>query len=104
MLVMGRETPSLSAVAAQKLARQPGRTSRAARTADLQQPARAAGAHRVRSPTNVSFTGPASAQATDITALKVTDDFPEIPAVLDRELGAIETFLGALLDEMLGVD
>ena len=36
--------------------------------------------------------------------LKVTDDFPEIPAVLDSELGAIETFLGALLDEMLGVD
>jgi hypothetical protein len=101
---MGRKSPSLPAVAAKKLPRGPGRTPRGGRTADLQQRAHAAGAHRVHSPDKVSFTGLAGAQATDITALKVTDDFPEIPAVLDRELGAIETFLGALLDEMLGVD
>ena len=56
------------------------------------------------SPDKASFTGPAGVRVADTTALKVTDDFPEIPAVLDRELGAIETFLGALLDEMLGVD
>jgi hypothetical protein len=32
------------------------------------------------------------------------DDFPEIPTVLDGELGAIETFLGACLDQLLGMD
>jgi hypothetical protein len=32
------------------------------------------------------------------------DDFPEIPTVLDGELGAIETFLGACLDQLLGID
>ena len=31
----------------------------------------------------------------------VTDDFPEFAAVLDRELDAIEVYLGASLDEML---
>jgi hypothetical protein len=84
----------------QKLARRP----RCGKTADLQHLARAACADRARSLDKAPFSGPAGARAADITALKVTDDFPEIPAVLDRELGAIETFLGALLDEMLGVD
>jgi hypothetical protein len=32
------------------------------------------------------------------------DDFPEIPTVLDGELSAIETFLGACLDQLLGMD
>jgi hypothetical protein len=31
------------------------------------------------------------------------DDFPQIPTVLDGELVAIETFLGACLDESLGM-
>jgi hypothetical protein len=97
---MGRKSPSRSAVMAQKLARRP----RCGKTADLQHLARRACAHRAPSLDKASFTGPAGARAADTTALKVTDDFPEIPAVLDRELGAIETFLGALLDEMLGVD
>jgi hypothetical protein len=101
---MGRKSPSRSAVVAQNLARRPGRRPRCGRTADLQHLAHAARAHRADSLDKASFTVPAGAKATDITALKVTDDFPEIPTVLDRELGAIETFLGALLDEILGED
>jgi hypothetical protein len=32
---------------------------------------------------------------------EVTDDLPEFTAVLDRELDAIEVYLGASLDEIL---
>ena len=32
----------------------------------------------------------------------ITDDFPEFVAVLDRELEAIEAYLGACLNAMLG--
>jgi hypothetical protein len=32
----------------------------------------------------------------------VSDDFPEFVVVLDRELDAIEAYLGACLNEMLG--
>ena len=38
---------------------------------------------------------PVGPNATDIAARQVTDDFPEFVAVLDRELDAIETYLGA---------
>lgn len=101
---MGRKSPSLSAVVAQKRAHRPGRRPRCGRTADLQHLAHAACTHRAHSLDKASFAGPAGAKATDITALKVTDDFPEIPTVLNGEVGAIETFLGALLDEILGAD
>ena len=99
---MGRKSPSRSAVVTHKLERRPGCRPRCGRTANLQHLAHAACAHRVHSLDNATFTGSAGAKATDITALKVADDFPEIP--LGRELGVIETFLGACLDEMLGVD
>ena len=48
---------------------------------------------------------PDGPNATDIAARQVTDDFPESVAVLDSELDAIETYLGASLEEMLeGLD
>jgi hypothetical protein len=45
---------------------------------------------------------PVGAKVTNITGPEVTDDFREFAAVLDRELDAIEAYLGACLDEMLG--
>lgn len=41
------------------------------------------------------------ARETDKTQLPIIDDFPEVIPVEDRELNAIETYLGALIDEML---
>jgi hypothetical protein len=47
---------------------------------------------------------PQGQKATKIaeTGPDVVDDFPELAAVLDGELGVIEAHLGACLDEVLG--
>jgi hypothetical protein len=42
-----------------------------------------------------------AAREIDKTPVPLTDDFPEAVPVLERELDAIETYLGALIDEML---
>jgi hypothetical protein len=45
--------------------------------------------------------GPAGPKAANNDP-EVIVDFPEFAAMLDRELNAIETYLGASLDEVLG--
>jgi hypothetical protein len=98
--MVGRKAVSPSAVVARKPAHAPGHTRRYTRTDDRRRAAgRGLGA---QSADKGQSAWPAGATATNIAGPKVTDDFPEFAAVLDRELDAIETYLGARLDEMLG--
>jgi hypothetical protein len=64
--------------------------------------ARAARGHGDQSLDRDRSAGPAGPKATNITGPEVTDDFQEFVAVLEGELDAIEAYLGACLNEMLG--
>jgi hypothetical protein len=92
---MGRKVASTSARVYRKLVRELWHTRRSARTAARQGLAHAP-RNRGGQSLGRSLLG-AGSKATD-----VTDDFPEFVAVLDRELEAIEVYLGACLNEMLG--
>jgi hypothetical protein len=60
-------------------------------------------AYKVRSPKSLTrYVNPELAKLNE-TTLQVLDDFPQAVQVLERELNVIETYLGALLDQMLGV-
>jgi hypothetical protein len=75
---------------------------RPAQAADRRHSAHA-GRHRsAQSGGTLQLAGPASSKATCNTNPEVIVDFPEFAGVLDRELDAIETYLGASLDELLG--
>ena len=89
---MGRKAASTSTRVNRPLVREPGRTRRSARTAHT--PRSRDGRMLDRS---LLGAGP---KATD--GPRITNDFPEFVAVRDRELEAIEAYLGACLDAMLG--
>lgn len=99
---MGQKTAATSARVDRKLSRELGRTRGSARTAARRRAAHAAKSLGDQSLDRGRSARPAGPQATSITGPEVTDDFPEFAAVLDRELDAIEAYLGACLDEVLG--
>jgi hypothetical protein len=92
---MGRKAASTSTRVDRPLVREPGHTRRSARTADRQRLAHASRS-RGGQPLDRSLLGAGT------IGPDVTDDFPEFVVVLDRELDAIEAYLGACLNEMLG--
>jgi hypothetical protein len=75
---------------------------RPARTTDRRHAAQAARGRSAQPRERGQFAGPAGRKATNNSNPEVIVDFPEFPAVLDRELDAIEAYLGASLDEVLG--
>ncbi len=89
-----------SAVLDRKLVRGPG-PIRPARTTDRRHAAQAARGRSAQSHERGQFAGPAGRKATNNSNPEVIVDFPEFPGVLDRELDAIEAYLGASLDEVL---
>ena len=91
-----------SAVLDRKLVRGPGPMPRPARTADRGHAAHAGRRRGAQSGGRGQLFGPAGRKATNNSNPKVNVDWPEFPAVLDRELDAIEAYLGASLDEVLG--
>jgi hypothetical protein len=91
-----------SAVLDRKLVRGPGHLLRPARTADRGQAAHAGRRRGAQPRGRGQFAGPAGRKGTDNSNPEVIVDLPEFPAVLDRELDAIEAYLGASLDEVLG--
>lgn len=104
---MGRKAASASARMDRKLVRgpghkPPGQARRSARTAGVRQTARAAAGHRDQPLNRGQSAGHAGTRTTSVTGPQVTDDIPESAAVLDRELDAIEVYLGTLLEEALG--
>ena len=99
---MARKAASISARVPPNLVRKPGQTRRSARTADRRRAAHAARGHGDQLVDRGRSAAPAGPNATNNAARQVTDDFPKSVAVLDRELDAIETYLGACLNEMLG--
>jgi hypothetical protein len=95
---MGRKAASTSTRVHRQLVREPGHTRQSARTADRQRLA-----HAPRSRGGQSLDRSLFGAGTKATiGPGVTDDFPEFVVVLDRELDAIEAYLGACLNEMLG--
>ncbi len=98
---MGQKTAATSARVDRKLSRDLG-TRSSASTAARRRAAHAAKSLGDQSLDRGRSARPAGPQATSITGPQVTDDFPEFAAVLDRELDAIEAYLGAYLDEVLG--
>jgi len=90
-----------SAVLDRKLVRGPGPMPRPARTTDRRHAAQAARGRSAQPYERGQFAGPAGRKATTNNP-EVIVDFPEFPAVLDHELDAIEAYLGASLDEVLG--
>ena len=102
---MARKAASTSAPVPPKLVREPGHTRSTARTADRRRAAQGTRGRGDQLLERGRSAAPVGPNATDIAARQVTDDFPEFVAVLDRELDAIETYLGASLEEMLeGLD
>jgi hypothetical protein len=99
---MGRKPASTSAVLDRKLVGGPEHMPRSAQAADRRHSAHA-GRHRsAQSGGTLQLAGLASSKATRNTNPEVIVDFPEFAGVLDRELDAIESYLGAFLDEVLG--
>jgi hypothetical protein len=99
---MGRKAALNSAVLDRKLVRGPGHLPRPARTADRGHAAHAGRRRGAQSGSRGQLFGPTGRKATNNGNPKVIVDFPEFAAVLDRELDAIEAYLGASLDEVLG--
>ena len=102
---MGRKAASISTRVDRKLVRGLGYAPPSARMAHLRQVAHAARGHSDRShdrDLSAGPIGPIGPIATTFTDPEVTDDLPKFAAVLNRELDAIETYLGASLEEMLG--
>ena len=91
-----------SAVLDRKLVRGPGPMPRPARTTDRRHAAQAARGRSAQPRERGQFARPAGRKATNNSNPEVIVDFPEFRAVLDRELDAIEAYLGASLDEVLG--
>jgi hypothetical protein len=91
-----------SAVLDRKLDRGPGPMPRPARAADRGHAAHAGRRRGAQSGGRGQLFGPAGRKATNNSNPKVNVDLPEFPAVLDRELDAIEAYLATSLDEVLG--
>ena len=98
---MGRKVASTSAVLDRKLVRGPRHLPRPARTADRGHAAHAGRRRGAPSGGRGQLFGPAGRKATTNNP-EVIVDLAEFAAVLDRELDAIEAYLGASLDEVLG--
>ncbi len=99
---MGRKAASISTRVDRKPVRGLGHARPSARTASLQQVAQAARGLSERSHDRDLSAGAIGPIATNFTDPEVIDNLPTFPAVLDRELDAIETYLGLSLEEMLG--
>jgi hypothetical protein len=99
---MGRKAASISTRVDRKLVRGLGHASPSAKTAHLRQVDQAARGDSDRSHDRDVSAGPTCPITTNFTDPEITDNLPKFAAVLDRELDAIETYLGALLEEMLG--
>ena len=97
---MGRKSASTSAVLDRKLVGGPGHMPRLAHAADRRHSAYAARYRGAQSGERGQLAGPVGAKASHNPEVIV--DFPEFAGVLDRELDAIESYLGAFLDELLG--
>jgi hypothetical protein len=91
-----------SAVLDRKLVRGPRHLPRPARTADRGHATHAGRRRGAQSGGRGQLFGPAGRKAINNSNPKVNVDLPEFPAVLDRELDAIEAYLAASLDEVLG--
>ena len=91
---MARKAVSISARVDRKFILGPKHARRSAKTANPQEVGHAA---RSR---NRGLTAPIGFKLSKI--LQVTDDFPVLIPVLDRELDTIETYLGASLEQLLG--
>ena len=98
---MGRKAALSSAVLDRKVVRGPRHLPRPARAADRGHAAHAGRRRGAQSDGGGQLFGPAGRKATTNNP-EVIVDFPEFAAVLDRELDAIEAYLGASLDEVLG--
>ena len=98
---MGRKSASTSAVLDRKLVRGPGHMPRPAQPADRRHGAHAGRRRGAQSGDRGQLAGPAGPKAANNDP-EVIVDFPEFAGVLDRELDAIESYLGAFLDELLG--
>jgi hypothetical protein len=98
---MGRKAAFSSAVLDRKLVRGPGHLPRSAPTPDRGHAAHAVRRRSAQSGGGGQLFGPAGRKTTTNNP-EVIVDFPEFAAVLDRELDAIEAYLGASLDEVLG--
>jgi hypothetical protein len=96
---MRRKVNSTSAHAHRELVRSLGKTLRSVKTADRRRPATTPRGGADPSLDRGGTAGPSIKASTPDP--EVTDDLPEFAAVLDRELDAIEVYLGASLDEML---
>ena len=99
---MGRKAASTSAVLDRSSLRGPRHLARPARTADRGHAAHAGRRRGAQSGGRGQLFGPAGRKATNNSNPKVNVDLPEFPAVLDRELDAIEAYLATSLDEVLG--
>jgi len=100
---MERKAAATSArVVERKPVRGLGHTRRSSGTTRLQQADHASSGDSYQSLDKDQSAGPIGPISTNITGPEVTDDLPELAAVLDRELDAIEAYLGASLEEMLG--
>jgi hypothetical protein len=100
VITMGRKAASSSAVLHRRLIDEPEHTRRSVRTRRLLQTTRAAKAHRDQPRGGGKPAGPTGPKV--VVGPGIIDDFPEFAAVLERELDAIEIYLGASLDEVLG--
>jgi len=85
-----------------KLVRGLGHARASGRTAHLGQVAQAGRGLSDRSHDRDLSAGPIGPIAPNFTDPEVIDNLPKFPAVPDRELDAIETYLGASLEEILG--
>jgi hypothetical protein len=90
---MARKAVSISARVDRKFVLGPKHARRSAKTASLREVGHAA---RSR---NRGLTAPVGFKLSKI--LQVTDDFPVLIPVVDRELDIIETYLGACLEQLL---
>jgi hypothetical protein len=99
---MRQKVASTSQRAHRKLDRSLGKTRRSAKMADRRGLATAPRGGADQFFGRARAAGPAGSKPNSMSGPDVTDDLPEFAAALDRELDAIETYLGASLDEMLG--
>ncbi len=99
---MARKTASTTAVLGRTLVREPGHTRRSARTSRLRQTTRTARRHCDHSRDRGQSAGHVGPRTPNITGPEVSDDFPDFAAVAEHELDAIEAYLGASLEEVLG--
>jgi hypothetical protein len=85
---MGQKATAISGVFDRKFVREPGHARRSVRTTD--------------SAKNHGDQFLDKGRSARPNVPEVIDDLPECAAVLNRELDAIEAYLGAYLDQMLG--